>query len=85
MFKFSQVRHNFMEEIYFLVGHSTTQTLENWYGVYFEESELYIQICSWGEEQSNNKHNSEFCVLSKYHKYRHFSIMLDTENMNCAQ
>lgn len=46
---------------------------------------LNLQICSQGEEQNNNKNNHEFCVLSKYHKYKHFFIILDIENMNCAQ
>lgn len=46
---------------------------------------LNLQICSQGEEQNNKKHNHEFCVLSKYHKHKHFFIILDIENMNCAQ
>lgn len=74
-----------MEEIYFFVGHSTTQTLEKLYGLHLKTVNLNCQICSQGEEQTNNKHNSEFCVLLKYHKYKHFSIILGTENMNCAQ
>lgn len=74
-----------MEEIYFLVGHSSIQTLEKWYGLHLKRVNLNCPICSLGEKQNNNKHNSEFCVLLKYHKYKHFSIMLGAENVNCAQ